>query len=219
MASKEAQTTASAREEPEALDFSDVTTLAKARALAKQGLLVRVRLFPACSGRPDEDTGYLPPHVLEAKDCIEEQIKGLSARKDHDKLWVEAEYEDQSLVPSRIVYMRYGPGTGNMAFILEIWSPADGACVDHMAHLCINPLIRICRLAAPPPPSSLQPAPQAATGGPFGQPGVRGALRLRLARSSSIISSMQSRPLRPSSVLSSGSASKCARIVSDSATS
>ncbi|MFN3475351.1 MAG: hypothetical protein ACK4ZW_15020 [Blastomonas sp.] len=117
--------TASAGEEPEALDFTDVTTLAMARALAKQGVLVRVRLFPARSGRPNdpEDIGYLPPHVLEAKDYIEEQIKELSARKDHDKLRIEAEYEDQSLVPSRIVYMRYGqgPGMGNMAFILEIW--------------------------------------------------------------------------------------------------
>lgn len=125
MASQEAGMTAFEQEEPEALDFSDVTTLAKARELVEQGVLVRVRLFLARSGTPDdpEDIGYLPPHVLEAKDYIEDRIKALALNQDHDKLRIEAEYEDQSLVPSRIVYMRYGqrPGKGNMAFILEIW--------------------------------------------------------------------------------------------------
>lgn len=117
--------TAFKQEDPEALDFSDVITPVEARKLVEQGVLVRARLFPARSGKPDDpdDIGYLPPHVLEAKDYIEDQLKELTIKMDHEKLRIEAEYEDESLVPSRIVYMRYGrgPGMGNMAFILEIW--------------------------------------------------------------------------------------------------
>jgi hypothetical protein len=125
MGSQEAGMTESEGEEPEALDFAEVTTPAKARALVKQGVLVRVRLFPARSDTPHdpEDIGYLPPHVLEAKRYIEDQLEALAIMKDHEKLRIEAEYQDQSLVPSRLVYMRYGqgPGMGDMAFILEIW--------------------------------------------------------------------------------------------------
>lgn len=111
--------------EPMALDFSDVTSEAKARKLVKQGVLVRVRLFPERYGGPDEpeNIGYLPPHVLEAKEYIEDQLGELAETKGHNKLRIELEHVGQSIVPVRMVYMCYGqsPGMGDMAFILEIW--------------------------------------------------------------------------------------------------
>jgi hypothetical protein len=73
---------------PPILYFPNVTIPTKATKLVRQGVLVRVRLFPARSGKPDDsdDIVYLPSHVLEAKAYIEDQLKELALKKDHHSL-------------------------------------------------------------------------------------------------------------------------------------
>lgn len=111
--------------EEEALDFSDVTSVAEAEALVETGDLVRALLFPARYGGTDdpENMGYLPVHVLEGKDYIEDQLEELAIKRGFDKLVMQPTFDHECMVPNRIVYMCSSQdGTkGETAMILEIW--------------------------------------------------------------------------------------------------
>ena len=111
--------------EEDALDFSGVNSMAEAEELVEQSALVKALFFPARYGGTDhpENMGYLPVHVLGAKEYIEDQLEELATKRGLDKLVMQPTHDCESIVPNRIVYMCSSQdGTkGEMAMILEIW--------------------------------------------------------------------------------------------------
>ena len=86
-------------------DYADVTTLEAARALAAEGKLVKVLLFPAeFGGRDDEaNTVYVPPGIDEIKDQMTGTLIRFYEQELIDNLSVKPEYKGKSVVPSKIV--------------------------------------------------------------------------------------------------------------------
>jgi hypothetical protein len=107
----------------EQVDFSKVTSRAKAEALVKRGELVKIRFVPERFGGPGdiENTGYVPPGALYALNFAYDRISGLIKIKSITGLVVDLDYRGKSIVPSRIVYTGTGKGEDTIEFKVHIW--------------------------------------------------------------------------------------------------
>ncbi|MFN3475347.1 MAG: hypothetical protein ACK4ZW_15000 [Blastomonas sp.] len=107
------------------MDFSKVTSRAKAEALVKRGDLVKIRFVPERFGGPDdiENTGYVPPGALFGLNFVYDRISGLIKIKSVTSLVVDLDYRGKSIVPSRIVYIGTGKRKGDapIEFAVNIW--------------------------------------------------------------------------------------------------
>lgn len=105
------------------MDFSHVTSRAKAEALVKRGELVKVLHFPKRFGGPNvkENTGYVPPGTQVALDFAHDRISGLIELKSINRMVVEPQYRGKSVVPSAIVYICSGEGEGTITMTINVW--------------------------------------------------------------------------------------------------
>lgn len=105
------------------MDFSKVTSRAKAEVLVKRGDLVKIRFVPERFGGPGniENTGYVPPGALFALNFAYDRISRLIKIKSITGLVVDLDYRGKSIVPSRIVYTGTGKGEGTIEFKVNIW--------------------------------------------------------------------------------------------------
>ena len=105
-------------------DFSAVTSLAVAEALARQGKLVRVLLFPAEFGGEDirENAVYITPEAAAARELILGTLHRFVAEGLVDKLDVTPDYKGDSFVPSRIVmHATRSKKKGSFEPTIEVW--------------------------------------------------------------------------------------------------
>lgn len=106
-------------------DWAQVKSLETAQALARQGQLFKVLLFPAELGGQDipPNTVYVPRGIPETQ----EQIVGIIVRMVQDGLAdqmnVNAEYKGDSFVPAKIRMKVWDSGGKHGAFepLIEIW--------------------------------------------------------------------------------------------------
>ena len=105
-------------------DFSAVTSLAAAEALARQGKLVRVLLFPAEFGGEDirENAVYITPEAAAARDLILGTLHRFIKEGLIDKMDVTPDYKGDSFVPSRIVmHATHSKKKGSFEPTIEVW--------------------------------------------------------------------------------------------------
>ncbi|MDM7958048.1 hypothetical protein [Blastomonas sp.] len=105
------------------MDFSKVTSRAKAQALVARGELVKIRFVPERFGGPGdrENTGYVPPDALFALDFAHDRISGLIEIEGAISLVVDLDYRGKSIVPSRIVYIAKDKSEGSIELVVDIW--------------------------------------------------------------------------------------------------
>jgi hypothetical protein len=105
-------------------DFSQVKSVAVARALADEGKLVKVLAFPSELGGPDvpENIVYITPEAAYAREMIIGTLRRFADKGLIDKLDVRPEYKGDSVVPSRIVINATSSKKGG-AFVptIEVW--------------------------------------------------------------------------------------------------
>ncbi|MEM8919224.1 MAG: hypothetical protein AAGE37_10225 [Pseudomonadota bacterium] len=96
---------ASAKGEKVLPDYSHVTSAAAARALAEEGKLTKILLFPAEFGGEDRpgNVVYVPPEAAAAKDLVTGTLIRYVEEDLIDNLTVDAEYKGDSFIPSRIL--------------------------------------------------------------------------------------------------------------------
>jgi hypothetical protein len=113
--------------EPEAAakpDYSNVTTLEAARALAAEGKLVKVLLFPAEFGGRDDaaNTVYVPPGIDALKDQMTATLIRFYEQELIDDLSVKPEYKGKSVVPSKIVMTAtHSTKDGKFNPTIDVW--------------------------------------------------------------------------------------------------
>ncbi len=92
------------------MDFSHVTSRARAEALVKRGELVKIRLLPKRFGGPNapENTSYVPAGTEVALDFAHDRIAGLVDIKAVDRMTIKPEYRGKSKVPAAITYICHG---------------------------------------------------------------------------------------------------------------
>lgn len=113
-----------ARQVADRPDFSMVTSKAAAQQLAREGRLVRIRLFPAeLGGRADaENIGYIPPAAEQARQRLIATLQRLVDEDRIDQLDVQAEYKGASIVPSRIHFTaKHSRGGPPFEGVVEVW--------------------------------------------------------------------------------------------------
>ena len=86
-------------------DYGHVTSAAAARALAAEGKLTKILLFPAEFGGDDRpgNVVYVPPEAARAKDLTTGTLIRYFEQGLIDNLTVDAEYKGDSFIPSRIL--------------------------------------------------------------------------------------------------------------------
>lgn len=89
------------------MDFSHVTSRAKADALVKRGELVKILLYPRRFGGPNDryNIGYVPAGTEVALDFAHDRISGLIELKAIDRMTVKPEYRAKSKVLTAITYV------------------------------------------------------------------------------------------------------------------
>ncbi len=105
-------------------DYSQVTSLAAARALAAEGKLVKILLFPAELGGEDvpENVAYIPPYAAEARQLVIGTLRRFLADGLIDKLEVVPEYRGKSYVPTKLVmHATHSKTPGSIHPTVEIW--------------------------------------------------------------------------------------------------
>ncbi|WP_374132345.1 hypothetical protein [Sphingomonas sp. 28-62-20] len=105
-------------------DYSQVTSLAAARALAAEGKLVKILLFPAELGGEDipENVAYIPPYAAEARQLVIGTLRRFMADELIDKLEVVPEYRGESFVPTKLVmHATHSKKKGSLHPTVEIW--------------------------------------------------------------------------------------------------
>ena len=105
-------------------DFSQVTTMAAARRLAREGRLVRITLFPVELGGPDdaENLAYITPEAAESRAMIVETLDRFLKEGLVDQLMIEPEYADESVVPTRITMSaRHSEKDSGIELAIEVW--------------------------------------------------------------------------------------------------
>lgn len=105
------------------MDFSHVTSRAKAQALARRGELTKILYFPRRFGGENipENTGYVPPGTQVALDFAYDRISGLIDLKSINRMVVEPKYRGRSVVPTAIVYICSGEGERTITMTINIW--------------------------------------------------------------------------------------------------
>jgi hypothetical protein len=105
-------------------DFSAVTSIAAAKALAARGKLVRIYLFPTELGGPDVDENitYVPPEAAAALSLVTGTLQRYVKQGLVDKMDVTPDYKGKSIVPSRIVMnATHSKKPGAFHPTVEIW--------------------------------------------------------------------------------------------------
>lgn len=105
-------------------DFSAVDSREKILALAQQGTLERVHLFPLEVGGQDIEANvvYLPVGFKEIKAKIDATIQRMAEEGLISKLTVQPEYKGNSFIPSRIVIKASHPDKpGKLDTTIEVW--------------------------------------------------------------------------------------------------
>ena len=106
-------------------DYSHVKTLKAAQALAKDGNLTGILLFPAELGGEDvpQNIVYVPPQAAEARTLIIGTLRRFVSEGLIDKLTVTPEYRGNSFIPSRIVFHAIDSHGKHGAFdpTVEVW--------------------------------------------------------------------------------------------------
>ena len=106
------------------LDCSNVDSREKAVALAKEGKLHKILLFPAEFGGEDipQNTVYVPAGIPEIKDKITGTLLRFTQEGLIDKLQVAPEYKGKSFIPSKINMKTSHSGKpGEFNPTIEIW--------------------------------------------------------------------------------------------------
>ena len=105
------------------MNFSQVTSRAKAEALVKRGDLMKILLFPKRFGgqKVKESTGYVPPGTQVALDFAHDRISGLIDLNAINRMVVEPQYRGKSIVPTAIVYICSSQGEGTITMTVNIW--------------------------------------------------------------------------------------------------
>lgn len=101
---------AAATAEAKPMDFSHVTSRARADELVKRGELVKIWLYPKRFGGPNDrhNIGYVPAGTEVALDFAYDRISGLIELKAVDRMTVKPEYRGRSKVLSGITYVCHG---------------------------------------------------------------------------------------------------------------
>lgn len=110
--------------EAKPMDFSHVTSRAKAEALVKRGELVRIWLYPKRFGGPNDryNIGYVPAGTEVALNFAHDRISGLIELKAIDRMTVKPEYRGRSKVLSAITYVCHGaPDKPPITISIDIW--------------------------------------------------------------------------------------------------
>lgn len=106
------------------MDFSHVTSRAKADELVKRGELVKIWLYPKRFGGPNDryNIGYVPAGTEVALDFAYDRISGLIELKAVDRMTVEPQYRGRSKVLSGITYVCHGaPDKPPITISIDIW--------------------------------------------------------------------------------------------------
>jgi len=118
-----------AAEEP--MDFSDVTSRARAEQLAADGRLVRVLLFPAEFGGEDivPNQVFVPPALVEIRAMLIGTLTRFIEGDLIDRMRVTPEYRGNSFVPARLrFHCTHSTRSGVFDAVIEIWPVAR---LDH----------------------------------------------------------------------------------------
>lgn len=110
--------------EAKPMDFTHVTSRAKAEALVKRGELVKIWLYPKRFGGPNDryNIGYVPAGTEVALDFAYDRISGLIELKAVDRMTVKPEYRGRSKVLSGITYVCHGaPDKPPITISIDIW--------------------------------------------------------------------------------------------------
>jgi hypothetical protein len=106
-------------------DWAQVKSLEAAQALARQGLLFKILLFPAELGGEDvpPNTVYVPRGIPESQAQIVDTVSRMVEDGLADQMTVNAEYKGDSFVPAKI-HMKIWDSSGRHgAFepVIAIW--------------------------------------------------------------------------------------------------
>ncbi|BAI98201.1 hypothetical protein Sj15T_25970 [Sphingobium sp. TA15] len=105
-------------------DFSSIETAGAAKALAAQGRLVRVLLFPAeVGGRAvRENMIYITPEAAAARELVIGTLVRLISEGSVDKMEVTPAYKGRSLVPAAITLRAWHSSkAGSFEPTIQIW--------------------------------------------------------------------------------------------------
>jgi len=105
-------------------DFSAVDSLAKARALSKQGRLEPLFLFPLEFGGQDipQNVVFVPPGIVAIKQQIDSAIGSMVKQGLVASYVAEPEYKGASFVPSKIKIKSSHPQKpGGVDRTIDIW--------------------------------------------------------------------------------------------------
>lgn len=107
------------------MDFSHVTSRAKADELVRRGELVKIWLFPRRFGGPKErmNVGYVPAGTEVALEFAHDRISGMIELGSIDGMTIKPQYRGKSVVLSAITYICTSkkPGMGDMNISIDIW--------------------------------------------------------------------------------------------------
>lgn len=106
------------------VDFSAVTSIARAQALHSQGKLARMLLLaPVLGGKEAEaNTAYVPPDILAVMQRLTATLERYLREGRIDALSIDPEYKGKSLVPARIrVQARKEGRVGAFTTVIGIW--------------------------------------------------------------------------------------------------
>ncbi|MDQ0464659.1 hypothetical protein QO010_002443 [Caulobacter ginsengisoli] len=106
------------------LDYAAIKTREQAEALAGQGRLVRVLLFPVDFGGPDipQNVTYIPSQFAEAEARIVATIVEAVEKDEVDRLDVKPEYRGDSFIPARLIFRAWhSRKPGEIQQTLELW--------------------------------------------------------------------------------------------------
>jgi hypothetical protein len=109
-------------------DFSKVTSAVLAEAEVKNGMLVRIHLFPLEFGGKDipQNVTWIPAGMDEVRLKLMGTLQRFASEGLINKLSVEPEYNGDSFVPCRITYNAvHSEKGGGFTPTMELWKCAD----------------------------------------------------------------------------------------------
>lgn len=105
-------------------DYSAVDSKEKAQALAREGKLQKIYLFPLELGGQDVEANavYVPPEIAEMKRKLDGTVARMAQEGSVSKLTVEPEYKGRSFVPSKIkMHASHSSKPGVFEPTLQVW--------------------------------------------------------------------------------------------------
>ena len=108
----------------QSVDYAEVDSAAKARALFEQGKLERVHLFPVEFGGADlaVNVVYLPGPAADAKKKVDLAVRKRIEEGALKRYSASPEYKGDSFIPSRLKIRAWNPESGeSMNEVVEVW--------------------------------------------------------------------------------------------------